>query len=514
MTATIHRLKVVITDCSAGLNISLMLLVAGIAIVGFLPAFEAVRTQDELSPPFAALSSEPSRVFGKDGAGHPLKPWVAITGTILATLLGVALTVGSACKAKADVEKHRRACAEIESLARSHAQELGVTVEKLARAEAVKSDFLSIMSHELRTPLNTIIGYTQLLLEEPPSSQLRREYLEAILSGGDALRGVIHEVLDFSSVDRGSINIQQEPVDIRQLVRKVLLAMRPPHLCERLVAEIDESLPARILTDENKLRQVILNLVANALKFAPTGQVTVRCGMEKDGQRLAVKVIDDGIGMAEAQIHRLFEPFLQTEPATRRRSSGVGLGLAICQRFIEAMGGSITAKSQPGKGTHISFWLPLRPAAVDESAGHEIGLTPDGLGSLRCLVVDDNQVNRKLMVTLLARLGMKPLSAGSGEECLAVFRQVRLDVIFMDLDMPEMDGFDTTLEIRRMETSRGISPVPVIALTADVLEGVRQRCAQTGMNGFLAKPIRAHELTAVLHSLPGNCQAGSGPLGS
>lgn len=501
MTTVVRKPREVVWDFFAGATIAVILVVTVVAVGGWMQLAEVQRVNHDLRATLSMLRDSEEAALEEDSASSVSGGWVVVVGTILAALLGVSVTVGSACRARSETQRHRDACSESEDIARTRTRELMEARERLARSEAAKSDFLAVMSHELRTPLNTILGYTHLLLEEATSPQIRRDYLEAVRSGGDALRGVFQEVLDFAAIERGAIKVCMEPVDIRQLVRQVIAAMQPPHRCERLVADIHDAIPSKIWADENKLRQVILNLVANALKFTPHGDVTIRCGMEAAGQRLAVEVIDHGIGMEEEEIPRLFEPFTQAESTTRRRYGGAGLGLAICKRFLEAMGGSIAAKSQPGEGSRFSFWLPLRPALVDD--GESTVLTPlsSAFSSMRCLVVDDNRVNRRLVVTLLARLGLEVESAGGGEECLSLFRKSAFDIIFMDLEMPEMDGFDTTMELRRIERSQGAVPVAVFALTGDVVDGIREKCLRAGMNGYLGKPVRPGELVDALYSV-------------
>lgn len=498
MTTTIKKLRVVIREYSLGANISIMLLVALVAIAGLVQLSETNRANGELREALALLG-EVDR-FSME-SGRPITPMqcgIMGIGTIFAALLGIFLSIGSTLVARSDIERQRQVHSETERLVRTREEELRAALARSSQSESARLDFLAILSHELRTPLNTILGYTHLLLEEPAPPWTRKEYLEAVRSGGDALRGVIHEILDFAAIERGAIKVLLEPVDMRQLLRNALSAMRPPDRRDRLVEHIDDSLPSRIWADESKLRQIIVNLVSNALKFTPQGGVTVRCGLDEDGQLLAIEVIDNGIGMAEADIPRFFEPFSQAESSMRRRFGGVGLGLAICKGFVEAMGGSIAVKSQQGKGSHFSVRLPLRPVSGGEIDPVEIPPLPVALTSLRCLVVDDSQVNRKLMVALLARLGITARSASTGEECLSMISDTSCDIIFMDLEMPEMDGFDTTLEIRRMESSRGSSPVAIVALTGDVLDGVRERCAQAGMNAFLGKPVRPSDLITVL----------------
>lgn len=500
VTPTAKKQRVFVGDISGGVTITIILLVTFVAIAGRVQLSEAQRMNNELRFALSSLAGGGVPSPKKRAVPGPLDGWFVIIGTGLIALLGISAAMGSARQTRADLERQQRDRSEMEEIVQSRTAELRRAMENLARSEAAKADFLAVMSHELRTPLNTILGYTHLLLKTPSPAHIRNEYLEAIRSGGDVLRGMFSEVLDFAAIERGSIRVSQEPVDVRQLVRAILVAMQPPNRSERLVADLDESLPARIWADENKLRQVIVNLVANALKFTPHGGVTIRCRAEDDAQRLRVDVIDDGIGIDEAEMPRLFEPFTQGDSTMRRRYGGAGLGLAICRRFVEAMGGSITARSRQGKGSHFTFWLPLRPAPAEDMASSDLPPLPEDLQSLRCLVVDDNRVNRKLAVALLSRLGLVVEAAGSGEECLSLFRRSAFDIVFMDLEMPEMDGFDTTLELRRMERYRGSSPARVFALTGDVFDGVQERCAFAGMNGYLTKPVRASELTAALCS--------------
>lgn len=428
------------------------------------------------------------------------KAWIVVFGTGLTALFGIFITIRSASRVKRESSARQQAYAEIERAIEIRTWELRDALERLARSDAAKSDFLAVMSHELRTPLTTVVGYAKLLKEDSFSDQQKSEYIDAIHAAGDVLRGVVNEVLDFAALERGGVTVHWEPVDVWQLVQKVVVAMRPPSHSERLIAEIKEPLPARILADEDKLRQVIINLVANALKFTPNGNVIVRCRTE-GSERLVVEVVDSGIGISEDALPRLFEPFTQAESTTRRRFGGVGLGLAICKKFVESMEGSITVKSRCGEGSTFSFWLPLKIPSEEELAVAFFSPNRDLFPSIRCLVVDDNLINRKLVVTMLSKLGVKASSVGSGEDCLVSFRKTKFDIIFMDLEMPEMDGFDTTREIRRIDQSIVAPKIKIFALTGDVARGVKDRCLKAGMDGYISKPIRTQDLYEALQKV-------------
>jgi len=423
------------------------------------------------------------------------KSWVVVISTVLVALFGIVGAICSAVRSKREAEARERAYAEIEQTVQVRTRELQETLEKLELSDAAKSNFLAVMSHEMRTPLNTILGYTQ-LLDDKLSPHHQKEYIEAIRAGGDALLGAVNEVLDFAALEKGSIKTHWEPVNVPQLIRKAVMAMRPPHSSDRLVAEIDEDFPKMVLVDEDKFRQVVVNLIANALKFSPDGEVLIKAGIAQE--RITIDVIDHGIGIPKEAQDTIFDPFVQADSTTRRKFGGTGLGLAICKKFVEAMEGGISVESEIDQGSKFTFWIPLKRVPLEPPPVSDNGaLAREHFSSLECLIVEDNRVNRKLVVAMLGKIGVRAKSAANGQECLSLLEQRSFHVIFMDLEMPEMDGYDTTREIRRRERSANVEPVTIYALTGDVVDGVREKCAEAGMNGYLSKPVKMDELAGV-----------------
>lgn len=460
---------------------------------------EGKRIMDELRLTLSNLRDKELTRLAAEEATISTKSWVVAISTSLIALFGIVGALCSAVRTKKETEGRELAYAEIEKTVQERTHELQETLEKLEISDAAKTDFLAVMSHEMRTPLNTVLGYTQ-LLNEKLSPHHQKEYIEAIRAGGEALLGAVNEVLDFAAIERGEIKTQWEPVNVRQLIDRTIMAMRPPNSKNRLLAEIGEDLPNTVLADRDKLRQIIVNLIANALKFSPDGEVLLKARV--DQTRIVIDVIDNGIGIPEDAQATIFDPFIQADSSTRRKFGGTGLGLAISRKFVEAMEGQISVKSEVDQGSQFTFWIPLKKVPAEAVVESGTDYQPQNhFANLNCLVVEDNHINRKLVVAMLAKIGFHARSAANGHECLSLLDQRSFDVIFMDLEMPEMDGYDTTREIRRREEAANIGPVTIFALTGDVVDGVRERCMEAGMNGYLSKPIKIAELCDVFRDV-------------
>jgi len=348
-----------------------------------------------------------------------------------------------------------------------------------------KSEFLAVMSHEMRTPLHAVLGATGLLLDGTLSAE-QREQAGMIRTAGQALLDLIDDLLDFSRIEAGRLDLERVAFDPRRLaedtVALVLATAEGKGL--ELACRVEPDVPRRVSGDPGRLRQVLLNLLTNAVKFTARGQITAVFELgaqDADGIVLRLRVRDTGVGIAPGFLPHLFEPFTQGESSTRRRHGGTGLGLAITRRLVELMSGTIEASSTPGEGSEFTCTVRLGEASPDPPPPRS---SPERRPQV--LLAEDNLVNQRVTRAQLARLGCDVDLAGDGQEAIAAVARRRYDVIFMDCQMPGVDGFDATREIRRREAEG--PRVPIVALTANALRGDRERCLAAGMDDYLAKP--------------------------
>jgi len=378
--------------------------------------------------------------------------------------------------------------------------ELRGAIERAEAASQAKSEFLATMSHEIRTPMNGILGMLD-LLNTATLSPAQREQVETASTSADALLRILNDILDFSKADSGHLDLEAIPFRPARVADDIIVLMSPRAAAKTVELKFtaDPAANSRVLGDPARFRQVLTNLVGNAVKFSDHGSVEVDLsGTEtSDGRlQLAVSVRDHGIGMDEDTRARLFEPFQQGDGAMNRRYGGAGLGLALSQKLIQAMGGRIEVRSEPGRGSDFAFALSM-PLAKERDTALPFGLS----GALprhfdaRILVVEDDKINQRVITLMLQRLGLQCHVVPEGQAALDAIEAGAWDLVFMDLQLPGIDGLETTRRARLMPNGREL---PIVALTANARAEDRAACTAAGMDDFIAKPVRTDTLQACL----------------
>ncbi|OSM00011.1 PocR ligand-binding domain-containing protein [Magnetofaba australis] len=394
--------------------------------------------------------------------------------------------------------------------------ELRRAKERADASNRAKSEFLANMSHEIRTPLNTIMGMGELLLEETQSTQCR-DHLMVMHSAGEALMSLINDILDLSKIEAGQLALEQCAFDLYELGVTTLKIFQFKSEQERVVAldfYYDPELPQFVVGDRQRIRQVLINLLGNARKFTRSGGVWMGLSAVAD-ERVLFEVVDTGIGIAVDKMERIFRPFEQADNSVARQYGGTGLGLSISRRLVEALGGMLRAESEEGRGSVFSFSIPLRAATHQEVEGLQREFVEQGGGLVseqsappqpqgspqrgrRVLVVDDSADNRKLISAFLARTQHVLDLAANGQEALNMWADNRYDIIFMDVQMPVMDGLTAVQEIRRMERDRNRAPTPIVALTAHAMQEDERKSLAAGCDFHMTKPVKKNLLLEVI----------------
>jgi signal transduction histidine kinase len=404
---------------------------------------------------------------------------------------------------------HSRESRLAETVQQLRKQELSL-IAALSQAEAAnraKNTFLANMSHELRTPLNAIIGFSELMTRSDALDREDKKNLEIINRSGNHLLTLINEILDFSKIEAGRVELIEETTDVERLLGEVVALLRPRAEQAGLTLALRaEGLPAALRVDATKLRQILLNLLGNAIKFTRRGSVTLDAkGQLAEGHaaRIDFQVRDTGIGIAPADQQRIFEPF--TQIVTHATASGTGLGLAITWRYLAMMGGGLAVESTPDRGSTFRFALVLplvdEPLAAPTAKGPVIGLAEADRGK-RILIVEDDADARRLLAQLLAPLGFVIAEAADGVEAVAGVAGCCPDLIIMDWRMPNLDGLEATRRIRAMREEKG---PPILMCTANAFEEQRREAMAAGASAFLAKPVRQEDLYAALETHLGLC---------
>ncbi|MDQ7836162.1 MAG: ATP-binding protein [Humidesulfovibrio sp.] len=465
----------------------------------------------------------PAEVLFEDALGEPL---VGAASPVLAALDQQQPILGQLAWHQAPASSDRRAininASPLSGQGGANAQSLVVTLEDITdrvlaeqalvsakeAAEAAtnaKSEFLANMSHEIRTPLNGVLGMLKLLRQDIPPEE-RAQYTEMAFNSGSRLLALLNDVLDFSQMETGNLQLSTAPFDLRTLFDDVegafSLAAKEKQL--ELSFSVDQSVPALLAGDEARLRQILFNLVGNALKFTPEGSVQVAAWANPSAKhagkaRVYISVADTGVGIPDDKQDHVFERFTQTDASYARRYQGAGLGLAIVKRIVALMGGTIDLDSEEGVGTtaylHLLMDTADTAAAVAQCAA---GDAPPCLPRLRILLVDDETVGLLGLQVMLKRMGHDVATAGNGKEAVELVRKGEFDCILMDIQMPVMDGVEATRLIRSIAEDEKMANIPVIALTAYAMPGDRERFLGAGMDDYVTKPVQMEMLQEAL----------------
>jgi signal transduction histidine kinase/ActR/RegA family two-component response regulator len=446
--------------------------------------FNARMLRLSVIPPLAALAA--AAAFGVHGRSEaPL---------VLGVLGLTGLVLGISAKAAANKQlmfaerRERNRLIDEARLAR----------EQTLAADRAKSDFMAIMSHEIRTPLNGVLGMAQAMAADNPDAT-QKQRLEVIRQSGEYLLAVLNDVLDLSKIEAGKLQLEEVEFDLRRMVEGTWSVFTAAAAQKGLSfdLEIEDAAAGAYRGDPVRVRQVLYNLISNALKFTEAGGVQVQVA---GGAALRITVSDSGIGMTAETLAGLFRPFAQADVSTTRRYGGTGLGLWICKNLAEAMGGAISVTSQPGGGARFTVELPLDRIgdATDLAAEVEAQAT---VPATRVLAAEDNAINQLVLKTLLQQVGVDPHMVANGQEAVAAWAGEAWDLILMDVQMPEMDGPSAAREIRRREAAQGRARTPIIALTANAMAGQIADYLASGMDAHVSKPIEFTALIAAMQQV-------------
>ncbi|WP_163338384.1 PAS domain-containing sensor histidine kinase [Desulfopila sp. IMCC35008] len=372
------------------------------------------------------------------------------------------------------------------------------------RANRAKSEFLANMSHEIRTPMNGVLGTLQLLGMTPLSNE-QRDLVETALKSGNSLLTIINDILDFSKIEAGKITIRNELFSPHELLHSMISSFNTIAAGKiiHFTISIAESVPEKIVADPIRFRQILSNLLGNAVKFTEEGEIEIilDCSRKEEGLIMHCSVTDTGIGIPSPESYDLFEPFSQLESSYRKKYKGTGLGLSIVKQLVTLMGGTVHIESRKNRGTKVSFDFTAQTNRCSNPAVSPNPLicsTQFSKDSYRILLVEDEPINQQIIRSILEKFGHSVTIANDGYEAIHILQRDRFNCILMDIQMPEMDGIETTKKIRNDKDLDMFSDIPIIALTAFAMTGDKEKCMRAGMNGYLSKPVNIDELVRVL----------------